>query len=223
VSQRSRKLKDAVFEQFARIGKAMSSPRRLELIDLLAQAPRTVEALARETGMSVANASQHLQVLRSAGLAEANKEGLYVTYQLAGEEVTELYLSLRRLGEARIAEVERIRREYFSQRDGMEPVDSTELIARARRGEVVVLDVRPDEEYRAGHIPGALSVPVADLERRVSELPGGKTIVAYCRGPYCVFAIEAVEFLRGRGFHAVRLQDGMPEWRARRLPVEVSP
>jgi rhodanese-related sulfurtransferase/DNA-binding transcriptional ArsR family regulator len=217
----ARRFKDAVFEQFARIGKAMSSPRRLELLDLLTQAPRTVEALAKATGMSVANASRHLQILRAAGLIESNKEGLYVTYRLASDEVLEFHLSLRKLAEARLAEVERVRRDFFSRRGGLDPVGSKELLARARRGEVLVLDVRPEEEYRAGHIAGALSLPISELERRVSELPGDREIVAYCRGPYCVFAADAVEILRKHGFRAVRIESGVPEWRALGLPVEV--
>ena len=228
MARQKRRLKDAVFEQFARIGKALSSPRRLELVDLLTQAPRTVEALARATAMSVANASQHLQVLRAAGLVEASKEGLFVTYRLANEQVTEFYLSLRSLGENRLAELDRIRREFFTREqvsdsiDSLALVDSKKLLARARKGEVLVLDVRPDEEYRAGHIPGAMSIPTSELKKRLGELPRDKMIVAYCRGPYCVFASDAVEILRKHGLRAVRLGDGVPDWRARGLPVEVS-
>ncbi|MEN8375648.1 MAG: metalloregulator ArsR/SmtB family transcription factor [Gemmatimonadota bacterium] len=214
-----RRYKDSIYQQFARIGKAMASPRRLELLDLLCQGPRTVEALAHYSGQSPANTSQHLQVLRAARLVESEKDGLYVTYRLAGEEVCEFYRTLRELAELRLAEVERVTREFLDQREAMEPVDRAALVERARSGEVTVLDVRPREEYRAGHIPGSLSVPLAELKDRLGELPRNRDIVAYCRGPYCVLAVEAVETLRAHGFSAVRLEDGVPEWRARGFEV----
>lgn len=217
----SRSFKDAIYQQFARIGKATASPRRLELLDLLCQGPRTVEALARQAGQSVANTSQHLQVLRAARLVEAEKEGLYVTYRLAGGQVCDFFQALRRLAESRLAEVERVTRDFLEARGALEPVDGSALIGRVRRGEVTVLDVRPHEEYRAGHIPGAISVPLPELERRLAELPRDREIAAYCRGPYCVLALEAVDTLRSHGFDAIRLEDGVPDWRARGFTVAV--
>lgn len=216
----SRAHKDALYEQLARLGKALSAPRRLELLDLLGQAPRTVEALAELCGMSVANTSQHLQVLRAAGVVESRKEGLYVTYSLSGDDVGELFRTLRSVAQARLAEMERVKRQFFASTADLDPVSGKELLERVRRGEAVLLDVRPAEEFDAGHIPGALSVPLADLKRRLAELPKRREIVAYCRGPYCVLAMEAVKTLKGRGFRAVRLEDGVGEWRARGLPIE---
>jgi rhodanese-related sulfurtransferase len=217
---RNRRFKDTIYQSFARIGKAVASPRRLELLDLLCQGERTVEALAHEAGMSVANASQHLQVLRTARLVETKKNGLYVTYRLADRDVCKFFLSLRALAEARLAEVEQAVRAFLTSREGMEPVDQEALLERVRQGAVTVLDVRPAEEYQAGHLPGAISIPLRELERRLSELPGGRPVVAYCRGPYCVLAHEAVALLRAKGFRAVRLIHGVPDWRARGLPVE---
>ncbi len=220
---RNRRFKDAIYEQFARIGKAVSSPRRLELLDLLCQCPRTVEALAKVTGQSLANTSQHLQVLRAARLVEAEKQGLYVTCRLADEGVSEFYRALHALAKSRLAEVESVAREFLEKRGMTEPVDREELLERVRRGEVTVLDVRPREEYEAGHIPGALSVPLREIETALARLPRDQEIVAYCRGPYCVLAIEVVGILRSRGFRAVRLEDGVPDWRARGFPVAVGP
>jgi rhodanese-related sulfurtransferase len=217
----SRAFKDAVYEQLARIGKVMASPRRLELLDLLAQGPRTVEALARETGLSVANASQHLQALRAARLLLAEKRGVYVTYRLAGDDVAAFYRSLRTLAQSRLAEIEQVTREFLADRDALEAVDRDDLVRRVKRGSVTVLDVRPVEEFAAGHIPGALSIPLPQLARRLGELPRGREIVAYCRGPYCVLAVEAVRLLRRRGLRAERLEDGVPDWRARGYRVAV--
>ena len=216
-----RHYKDRVYREFARVVKALANPTRLELVDLLAQGPRTVERLARESGQSVANTSQHLQVLRGARLVEGEKVGLFVTYRLADPGVTDAFLAVRALAETRIAEIERLTREFLQSRGLFEPIDREALVARVARGEVTVLDVRPAEEYRAGHIPGAISVPLADLERRLAELPRTREIVAYCRGPYCVFAYQAVELLRAQGLQARRLQGGFPEWRAAGLPVEI--
>ena len=218
-----RRHKDALYEQLARIGKALAAPRRLELLDLLGQAPRTVEGLAEQTGMSVANTSQHLQVLRAAGLVEAEKDGLYVTYRLASPEVAEFSLSLRSLAETRLAEMERVKRQFFATEDGIDVVGGKELLGRVRRGEAVLLDVRPAAEFDAGHLSGAISIPHDELKRRLAELPKRREIVAYCRGPYCIFAIEAVKLLRSRGFKAARIEDGVAEWRARGLPIESSP
>ena len=220
---RARRFKDTVYALQAQTGKAVASPRRLELLELLAQGPRTVDALARETSQTIANTSQHLQVLRGARLVEAEKRGLYVTYRLAGEEVTRFCLALRQLAQSRTEELQRAAQGFLEERGQLEPVDQEALLARVRRGEVTLLDVRPEEEYRAGHIPGAMSVPLAQLERRLSELPHRHEVVAYCRGPYCVLAIEAVTRLRARGYRAVRLEAGIPDWRARGLPVETGP
>jgi rhodanese-related sulfurtransferase len=215
-----RKFKNTLYEQLARIGKAVSSPRRLELLDLLCQAPRTVEALAKEANQTIANASQHLKVLRAARLVEAEKAGLFVTYRLAEPEVGDFYRALRLLAESRLADIERILRLYVKSSEPMEALDRNALRERVARDEVTVLDVRPVEEYEAGHIPGALSVPLKELESRLERLPRDQEIVAYCRGPYCLFAAEAVERLRAHGFQARRLEDGVFDWRARGFPVE---
>lgn len=215
----NRLFKDAIYEQFARIGKAVSSPKRLELLDLLCQGERTVDVLAKESGLTVANASQHLQVLRTARLVEAEKVGLFVTYRLADNTVCEFFRAMRLLAEERLAEVEQIKRRFIEGKEGMEPVDREALIKRVREGTVIVLDVRPVEEYQAGHIPGAISVPLKKLEQHLSELPLDQEIVAYCRGPYCVLAIRAVEMLRSKGYQAVRLEEGIPDWRAMGFPV----
>jgi rhodanese-related sulfurtransferase len=217
----SRVFKDAIYEQFARIGKAVSSPKRLELLDLLCQGERTVEVLAKETGLTVANASQHLQVLRAGRLVEAEKVGLFVTYRLADESVCEFFRAMRVLAESRLAEVEHIKREFLGGREGMEPVDRDALLSRVNKGEVIVLDVRPIEEYKAAHIPGAISIPLNKLKRHLSKLPRDQEIVAYCRGPYCVLAMEAVEMLRAKGFDAVRLEEGIQDLRAIGFPIAV--
>jgi rhodanese-related sulfurtransferase len=213
--------KDRVYEQLGRIGKAVSSPKRLEILDLLSQGPRTVESLAVEASLSVANASRHLQILRGARLIEAEREGVFIRYRLADDAVADFYRSLRILATSHLAELEQITRHFFKDRDTLEPVDRKALLARVRKGLVTVLDVRPSEEYQAGHITGAVSIPLAELQDRLAELPRDQDIVAYCRGPYCVFAAQAVELLREHGFHAVRLEDGVADWRAHGLPVAV--
>jgi rhodanese-related sulfurtransferase len=218
---RNRRFRSAIYHQFARIGKAVSNPSRLELLDLLCQGPRTVEALAREAGLGLTNASQHLKALREARLVEAEKAGLFVTYRLADDQVCEFFRSLRSLAEARLAEVGEMTRRFLERREGLQAVDREALLAKVRDGAVTVLDVRPSEEYRAGHLPGALSVPLKELERKLSELPRDREVVAYCRGPYCVLAVEAVEMLRSRGFAAFRLEDGVPDWQARGFPVVI--
>lgn len=212
-------LKHRLYSELTRIAKALSSPSRLELIELLAQGERSVEALAGAAGIPLANASHHLQVLRESRLVEARKEGLYVHYRLAGPDVFELARMLRSVGEGRLAEVDRIVKTYLAARDEMEPIGRHELLQRAQEGTAIVLDVRPAEEYRAGHIPGAISVPLEELEARLAELPRGKEAVAYCRGPYCVMSFEAVKLLRADGRRARRLEEGFPEWRANGLPV----
>lgn len=212
--------KRELFGELARIGAALSSGVRLEVLELLAQGERTVEQLASLTGTSFANASQHLQKLRQAGLVAARKQGLNVFYRIASDEVMALLAVLGRVGEKHVAEIERIVRLYFFSRDDFEPVAPAELLQRARRGLVTVLDVRPPEEFAAGHIPGAVNIPVEQLQRRLRELPRGREVVAYCRGPFCLMSFEAVQLLRKKGLRARRLQDGMPEWRLAGLPVE---
>lgn len=216
----SRAFKTQLYEQFARVGKASASPQRLELLDLLAQGERTVEALASASQLSVANASRHLQVLKQARLVQSRKDGLYVYYRLASPEVFIFMRGLRSLAEHQLVEVEDIVRRYLGNRDELEPVSHEQLFRRARAGDVTVLDVRPAEEFRAGHIPGALSIPVEQLEKRLAELPQRQHIVAYCRGPYCIYAYQAVEILRASGRAAQRLVDGLPEWKAAGFPVE---
>jgi rhodanese-related sulfurtransferase len=215
-----RLLKDALFEQFARIGKAVSAPKRIELLDLLGQRPRTVEALAREAALSVANASQHLQVLRASRLVTAEKKGLYVEYRLADDAVGRFFVALRGLAQTRLAEVDQIARAYFEKRGDLTAIDAAELRRRVKIGDVTVLDVRPAEEYEAGHIPGALSLPLAQLKARLATLPRHHEVVAYCRGPYCVMAVEAVELLRLKGFKASRMEEGIVDWRSRGFRVE---
>lgn len=215
-----REFKDRLFEQFARVGKALASPKRLEIVDLLSQGERPVEEIARETAMSVASASQHLQALKAARMVESRREGLYVRYRLADEDVFRTWQAVRALAESRLAEVDRVVEAYLEDRDALEAVDATELMERLSDGSVVVLDARPGEEYRAGHIPGALSVPVDALEAGLQTLPKDRDLVAYCRGPYCVFSDEAVAFLRARGYRARRLRQGLPDWRAAGMPVE---
>lgn len=217
-----RRFKTAIYEQFARVSKALGSGHRVELVELLTQGPRTVEALARLTDMSLANTSAHLQVLRAAGLVESTREGLFVTYRLAGPSVADLLLAVRKVAEARLAEVETITRDFLADNSQAEPIDEKALRARVRKGEVTLLDVRPPEEFASGHIPGALSVPLPELARQLATLPKRREVVAYCRGPYCVLAIEAVKQLRARGFKAVRLEEGVLDWAALGLPVERS-
>ena len=215
MQSRNRSFKDSIYQQFARIGKAVSAPLRLELLDLLNQGPRTVEALAVQVGASVANTSRHLQVLRAARLVETRKLGLFVEYRIADDAVREFFLLLRGLAEHRLAEVAQVTRGFLAERGAMEQVPPEELIRRVRRGEVTVLDVRPEEEYRVGHIPGAQSIPLTELKRRIAELPRDREVVAYCRGPYCVLAVEAVALLQAKGFTALRMEAGVPEWQAR--------
>jgi rhodanese-related sulfurtransferase len=215
-----RAAKTALFDEFARAAKALASGRRIELLDVLANGERTVEALAGEVGLTVANTSQHLQILRQAGLVSSRRAGTSVHYRLAAPEVFELWRTLRSLAAGRLAEVERLTAAYLGSRDELQPVTREELARRLRDDDdLVVLDVRPAAEYAAGHLPGALSIPVAELRRRLAELPADREIVAYCRGPYCAFAHEAVALLRQEGFSARRLEDGLPEWQAAGLAV----
>ena len=199
----------------------MASAPRLALLDLLRQGPRTVEAVAREAGLTLANASQHLKVLRQARLVETEKRGVFVTYCVADQAVDDFYGALRGLGEARLAEVQQIAHAFVEKRGRLEAIDKQRLIERIRAGDVIVLDVRPTEEYRAAHIAGAVSLPLKELEKHLGGLPTERDVVAYCRGPYCVLAPEAVLLLRARGYRAIALGDGVAEWRAQGLPVAV--
>jgi rhodanese-related sulfurtransferase/DNA-binding MarR family transcriptional regulator len=212
--------KQQLYAQIARIGRAVGNGHRLELLEYLSQGERTVEALARLAGLSTANASQHLQVLRQAGLVSTRREGLYVHYRLAEADVDQLRRALQQLAQARIAEVEHLVRNYLDVKDSLEAIPCRELLERARAGLVTVLDVRPAEEFAAGHLPGAVNIPLKELEQRVQELPHHQEIVAYCRGPYCVLAYDAVAQLRKQGFSARRMEEGFPEWRLAGLPVE---
>jgi rhodanese-related sulfurtransferase/DNA-binding HxlR family transcriptional regulator len=203
--------KDALFEAIALMGKAFASPRRLEILDLLAQAPRTVDEIARASEQTTANTSQHLQALHSAGMVTRTREGTSVRYALAGTEALSVWLALRDASVARLAEVERAAREYLG--EDVEAIGRDELIDRLRRGDVVLVDVRPSEEFAAGHIEGARSIPLDELQERLAELPADREVVAYCRGPFCAYAHEAVRTLHAAGRSARRLEDGWPEWR----------
>jgi rhodanese-related sulfurtransferase/DNA-binding transcriptional ArsR family regulator len=214
-----RQFKDRLYGQLARLGKALSSPHRLELLELLAQGERTVESLATELELSIANVSQHLQALKRAALVETRKQGLFVHYRLADAEVFELSKVIRSVAARRLADFDRVVREHFSDRDDAAAVSVDELLKLSRSRKVVVVDTRPASEYASGHIAGAISVPVDELHRRLKELPKGKDYVAYCRGPYCVYADRAVEILRSNGRRARRLVEGFPEWRSAGLPV----
>jgi len=216
-----RAFKDRLYGLFARIGKTLASPHRLEILELLAQGERTVESLAGELGLSLANTSQHLQALRQAALVESRKAGLYVHYRLADPAVSDLCRSVRTVAEHRLAELDRLVREHFGDRADAEPVGVDELLTLARSRDVIILDTRPPGEYAAGHIAGALSVPVDELQRRLRQLPKDREYVAYCRGPYCVYADRAVELLRAKGRRARRLLEGFPEWKAAGLPVHI--
>lgn len=214
--------KRAMLEQFAAVARTLGSAHRLELLEMLAQTARSVEELAALSGLTIANASQHLQHLRRSGLVEARRDGRRVIYQLADSEVLALLGSLRRVTERNVGAVEKVLNSYFRERDNLEPVSRRELLRRMRDGLVTVIDTRPPEEFAVGHLPGALSLPLRELKRRLRELPRNQAIVAYCRGAYCVLSYEAVAELRQRGFKAFRLEDGYPEWKAAGLPVECS-
>lgn len=213
-------LKHQLFEQFARVGKALGSPVRLDLLECLGQGQRSVEALAEKCGLPVSNVSHHLQQLRQAGLVSAYKDGLYVYYRLAGDEVISLLSALRSVAEQNVAEVEQLINTYLTVKDTLEPIPAEELLDRVRKGLVTVLDVRPPDEYAAGHIAGAVNVPLAELEKYLRKLKTKKEVVAYCRGPHCVLSYDAVAQIRVRGIKARRLKEGYPEWKAAGLPVE---
>lgn len=215
--------KHILFRQFAAVAKAAAHPHRLELLEQLAQGERSVDVLADRIRLSVANASQHLQHMRRGGLVAAERRGKFVFYRLADDAVLDLVASLRRVAETQSAEVERVVRSYFEDRDALEPVTRTELMDRLRDGLATVLDVRPRDEFALGHLPDAINVPLGELERRLAEFDPTREIVAYCRGPYCVLSYEAVARLRAHGFKVRRLEDGYPEWRASGLPVAAGP
>ena len=215
-----REFKSRLYAQFARVGKALSSPHRLEILELLGQGERTVESLAGEVGLSIANLSQHLKALREAALVEGRKQGLFVFYRLADPAISELCRALRTVSERRLADLDRLVRDHFGDRSTAEMVSMRELLKRLRSSDVAVLDTRPANEYEAGHIAGAISVPIDDLRRRLKELPKDREYVAYCRGPYCVYADQAVDLLHAKGRRASRLHEGFPEWRAAGLPIE---
>jgi len=211
----------ALFAQFAAVAKALAHPHRLELLEQLAQGERSVELLGDRTGLSIANASQHLQHMRRAGLVANRRDGKFIYYRLADDSVLNLLSSLHGIAERNLAEVERLVRNYFHARDELEPITREELLRRSRTREVTVLDVRPEDEFALGHLPGAVNIPLRELEARLAELNHAQEIVAYCRGPYCLLSYEAVAALRARGFNVRRLQDGLPEWRAAGLPVVI--
>jgi rhodanese-related sulfurtransferase len=215
----NRDFKDRLYAQFARLGSALASPRRLELLDLLAQGERSVEELAQETEQSIGNTSQHLQVLREAQLVRTDKRGLRVFYRIADPDVLQLWQILRSVGETQLAEIDRLIDEFLGYRNDLDAISKEELLRRMEDGTVVVVDARPFTEYRQGHIAGALSIPIGELTDRLNELPENRQIVAYCRGPYCVYADRAVQLLQSRGLAASRLEDGYPEWAAAGLPV----
>lgn len=213
-------MKNALYQGIAKVAQALSNGNRLQILEYLAQSERSVDELAAMTGLTVANTSQHLQALRQAALVTSRKEGQRVFYAIAGDDVVQMCALVRGVAEHRLAEVDKLVREFIGHRDEMEAVPAREVLDRAKRGLVLVLDVRPPEEFAAGHVPGAVNIPVKELESRLASLPKRKEIVAYCRGPYCLMSFEAVEKLRSRGLKARRLEDGFPEWKAAGLPVE---
>jgi len=216
-----RAFKDALYAQFARLGHALASPKRIELLDLLGQGEKTVESLAEQVATPVKNTSAHLRVLRQARLVETRRDGTYVYYRLADDDVFRLLRTLETLGHRRLADVQQVVQAYLDGRDALEPVTFQELRRLMREDDVTLVDVRPTDEYEAGHIPGAVSLPVSDLRRRLRELPKHREVIAYCRGRYCVYSLDAVTVLRKLGYRARRAQEGWPDWKAAGLPVEV--
>jgi ArsR family transcriptional regulator len=214
--------KQAVFDHFAQVAKALGHGHRLAILEHLAQGERSVDALARLAGLSMANTSQHLKRLRAAGLVQSRKDGKHLYCRLSDDAVVDLLSALRTIAEHHLAEVEKVVASYFRARDSMEPVSHKDLVRRIREGTVTLLDVRPEDEFRMAHIPGAINIPLKDLEQRLGELPSGREVIAYCRGPYCVFSYEAVAALRDHGFRARRMADGYPEWKAAGHPVETA-
>jgi rhodanese-related sulfurtransferase len=215
--------KQAIYESLAEVAQALGHPHRLELLEHLAQGERSVEELAARAHLSFANASRHLQILRRARLVETERRGKHVLYSLAGDaEVVALTKALGRVGERNVAEIDRVMADYFRARDALEAVSRDDLVSRLHDGVVTLLDVRPEDEFAVGHLPGALNIPLAELERRLGELQKDREVIAYCRGPYCVLSFEAVAALRMRGYLVRRLEDGYPEWKAAGLPTEAA-
>jgi rhodanese-related sulfurtransferase/DNA-binding transcriptional ArsR family regulator len=212
--------KRLLFRQFAAVAKAIAHEHRLELLEALAQGERSVETLADRAGLSIANASQHLQRMRRAGLVETRREGKFIYYRLSDNAVLDLISALAHIGERHVAEVDKIVRMYFVNRDAMEPVSRSDLLSRMKKGDVQVLDVRPEDEFALAHLPGAINIPLGKLKRKLAILDSKKEIVAYCRGPWCILSFEAVALLRAKGFRVRRLEDGLPEWRAANLPID---
>ena len=219
----TKSLKGAVYEQVARIGKAVCSPQRLEILGVLSQSPRSVESLAEEAGLTIANASRHLQVLKGARLVESERQGPMAIYRLADASVDVFFRALLEMAEGRLAEIGHIVKQFHNGKEDLEPLDRDSLLKAVRKGEVMVLDVRPREEFESAHIRGALSIPIKQLEKRISELPKGQKIAAYCRGPYCMFAVKAAEALRQKGFDAVVLRDSVQDWKSMGFPVDSGP
>lgn len=217
---KSREFKDLVFEQFAKIAQAFSAPKRLEIIDILSQGERDVDSLSQQVSMSIANTSRHLQILKTAKLVETRREGVRIVYRIADEDVVNCWLGLQSLAEKRSADVKEIARVFFEERDSMEPITKEELLKRTQNNNVILIDVRPYQEYQNGHIQGAISIPLTELTNRLNEIPKHREVVAYCRGPYCVLSAEAMTVLKNAGFQAVRLKDGITEWKEAGLPIE---
>ena len=214
-----REFKDLVFEQFARIAQAFAAPKRLEIIDVLAQGERDVVSLSQQVAMTVANTSRHLQVLKQARLVESRRKGVQIFYRIADDDVVRCWMALRQLAEKRSSEIREITRLFLEERHSLEALTTNELLERMKKGNIIIVDVRPEEEYRQGHIPGAISIPLPQLKKRLSELPPHQQIVAYCRGPYCVLSVEAMAILKKAGFQAIRLKDGLPEWKEAGKPI----
>ncbi len=219
----SRQMKDQIYEVIAQVGKAVSSPKRLELLDILCQSEKSVEMLAKQADLTVKLTSAHLKVLRATRLVETRKEGKHVFYRIAGPNVASFWVNLRSLAEKHFLEIQRTMDQFFRDKAGMAHVDRKTLLKRVREGEIIVIDVRPEQEYRDGHIPNALSVPLSDLKKRLSEIPKNKEIIAYCRGPYCVLSHEAVEILKAKGYRASRMSDGVSDWVAAGFSIERGP
>lgn len=218
----NRQFRTTIYEHLARLGKSLSSPIRLELLDILCQGPRTVESLAEVSGQTLANTSQHLKILRAVRLVDSDKNGINVIYRIADKEVAVFISQLNRLGRSRLAEIELLMKILNEEKGMLEEMDKERLLDEVRDGRVTVVDVRPPEEYQSGHLPGALSIPMSELERRLSELPIDRKVVAYCRGPFCVMAVDAVRLLRAHGYQAIRLEEGVSEWVARGLSIELT-
>ena len=216
----NRTIKDLLYDQVARIARALASPKRLEIVEVLCQGEKTVESLAQSTDLDIRMASAHLKELKAARLVESRKQGRYVHYRLADEAVASLWVSLRSVAEELLAELQKVVRDFVSEPHALAPLDRRTMLAKARDGQVIVIDVRPESEYAAAHLPFARSVPLDELKRRLAELPRGTEIVAYCRGPFCMFANDAVAFLRAQGYQARRIEDGVAEWRASGMPLD---